>query len=247
MPWATTRDAPPHAWDFTHADGNRMHTEEAEACDDVAWVIAGRAERLSRALSGRRVIEVGSGRGACLAYAMRALGAEACFGLDPSPGAVAATLRTIGPLGGKAGRIGDPEAEAEALAFGADLAWSHGVIEHTEGEATARHVADLIRFSRRWVAISAPNPRSPTYAAWRRNLLDNESWSWGFEEPADGYADVLLAAGCEVVYDGTTAGSLAALSPFLRSLGRPEVVPADEPGLYTLVIARKIHSGVSNG
>ena len=239
MPWATTREAPPHDWDFTHANGYDMHAEEAESCEDVARILAD-ADRVGPMLTGRRVIEIGSGRGACLRYAVHALGAVACHGLDPSPGAVAATNRTIESLGGKAGLLGDPEAEAEALAFGADLAWSHGVVEHVEGDAIDRHVADLIRFSTRWVALAAPNPRSPIYAAWRRHLLDAERWVWGFEEPLDGYADRFAAAGCSVIFDGTTASSPASLSPFLRTLS---VVPGwerapDEPGLYTLVVAR---------
>lgn len=239
MAWATTREAPPSAWDFTNANGYDMHAEEAEACDDVARVIAD-ADRSGPMLTGRRVIEIGSGRGACLRYAVRTLCASACHGLDPSPGAVAATIRTIETLGGKAGQLGDPEAEAEALAFGADVAWSHGVIEHAEGDGIDRHIADLIRFSSRWIAISAPNPRSPIYAAWRRHLLDTERWAWGFEEPLDGYADRLAAAGCSIIFDGTTSRSPSSSAPFRATLrtvpGWAE--PDDAPGLYTLVVAR---------
>lgn len=238
MAWETTREAPPHDWDFAKANGYDMHAEEADACEDVARIVA-EADKAGPMLVGRRVIDVGSGRGACLRFAVRTLGAAACFGIDPSPGAVVATIHTIETIGGRVGRLGDPDGEAAALAFGADLAWSHGVAEHTEGDEIDRHIADLIRFSSRWVALSAPNPRSPTYAAWRRRLLDTERWAWGFEEPLDGYADRFLAAGCEVVYDGTTARSPGARAPFLQLPGGWTHAPADdEPGLYTLVVAR---------
>lgn len=234
MAWASTREAPPCAWSWDGRDGFEMYAEEAEACDDVARVVAEHGDQFA----GCRVVEVGCGRGACLHYALTVLGASAVLGLDPSEGAVAATLRTVGALGGLAVVLRDP-LPGFALDFGATVAWSHGVVEHVEGSAVDEHVALLARLSRRWVAISAPDPRSPTYAAWRRDRLDREDWPWGFEEPLDSYAPACRAAGLDVVFDGTTARSPAALAAFLRGPdGSTRPVPAGEPGLYTLVVGR---------
>lgn len=234
MPWASTREAPPCEWSWVDRDGLHMHPEEQAACDDVARVLA----EQGTAFGGVRVVEVGCGRGACLHYARSVLGASAVFGLDPSAGAVDATLRTIGEAGGKARRLGDEGAVEEAVAFGADLAWSHGVVEHLDGdEAIRAHVELLARVSRRWVAISAPNPSSPVYAEWRRRRLDAENWPWGFEEPLAGYGDVCRAVGLDVVFDGATARTRDSMNAFLATLELDDV-PANEPGLYTLVVAR---------
>lgn len=223
-------------WSWDGRNGFSMFAEEQEACDDVARILSSHGHPFP----GLRVVEVGCGRGACLHYAQSVLGASSVFGLDPSAGAVDATLRTIGEAGGKARRLGDEGAVEEAVAFGADLAWSHGVVEHLDGDDAIRaHVALLAKLSRKWVAISAPNPNSAIYATWRRRLLDQERWQWGFEEPLESYAPAAIAAGLIIVTDTTTARSRRAAAPFVRDRdGWTQEYRDEAPGFYTLLIAR---------
>ena len=67
-----------------------MYAEEKAACDHVAFVLN---DYDPPGFKGRHVLELGSGRGACLRYAATELGAGRVTGIDVLPGSVEATMR----------------------------------------------------------------------------------------------------------------------------------------------------------
>jgi len=242
VPWTDTREAPPATWRWS-----REHALSPTPPDEASAVST--VERLL-GLRGRTVLDLGCGRGACLREAW-IRGAANLIGVDPSPGAVEATGWAIDGAGvpPERSRIvrADHLGALEALgARVADLAWSHGVVEHLEpsGDLEA-YLAALMALSSRWVAVSAPNPASPAYEAFRAKLLREERWIWGYEEPLPSYAPLLTRMGCEVISDGHVAGTEDAARPYYRVLPHPEsdrlrraYAEGSVVGVCTLVVAR---------
>ena len=96
-----------------------------------------------------------------------------------------------------------------------------------------------------YVALSAPNPASPGYAAFRDLLLAEERWLWGYEEPLASYAPWLTTAGATVLRDQDVGREWRHVDPYARQLStevqaaiRERCELGIEPGVYTLIVAR---------
>jgi hypothetical protein len=242
MAWSSTRDAPPATWPWR---------EEYEIGAKVAIPIDERAAIAiindvllkydATGLHGQHVVDLGCGRGACLAEA-RAHGASELLGVDPDLWACKLTERNVD---GAKTICGDATAALEA-GVRAGIVWSHGVVEHLEGDELFDHLWCAIEMSRRWVAFSAPNPANGPYRDFRENHLLNETWPFGFEEPLLSYGQMLLDMGCRTVWDGSVGDHIFHLALlYAQALPRVrQVYWTNEfieqgriPGPITLVVA----------
>jgi SAM-dependent methyltransferase len=204
MAWESTREAPPAAWpwreEYERAARIVVPPDEAAAVWLMNEVLL---KHEGRGLGGRSVIDVGCGRGACL-HAAATLGAgPVLIGVDPDPWACALTSRNVGA------RIfcGDARTAYEAR-MRADVAWSHGVVEHLEGGVLFEHLEYVVKMSREWVCVSAPNLDNGPYREFREMALREESWIYGFEEPLGRvYGQMLLDLGCVTAWDGSAGGN----------------------------------------
>lgn len=240
MAWASTEEAPPREWAWPDPEG--MYEEERAACVAVDRVLRA-ADGVG--LRGRTVLELGCGRGACLRYARDHLSAGPLIGVDRAAGAITAAVAALADLPDV--RVVQAEATATGLPDGcADVVWSHGVVEHFRPDDLAAYVREALRLARGgYVAFSAPNPAAPSYAAFRRLLLAEEKWEWGYEEPLASYASVVAAEGGVVLFDGSVGTKFKHAHPYARLLPEAEqdairerCAARTEPGIYTLVVAR---------
>lgn len=244
--WTTTADAPPCEWEWAKSTPPEvMYAEEQEACDVVASTLRSLD---APGFQGRFVAELGCGRGACLRYALTALGAGQVAGLDLHPNSVQATHRALAPL------VANPSVLLIHDATGVEeirtqlgrlpwLVWSHGVIEHIEGEALVRYVQLARDITERWVAFSAPNPAHPLYRAFRAHHLAAKTWRWGFEEPLPHYGPLLRQHGLEPIFDGDVGTTWAAHRGYVlhdnKDASYLDWAHGRYPGIYTLVIAER--------
>lgn len=193
-------------------------------------------------LQGKSVLDYGCGRGNCLAEAAR-LGALELLAVDEDPDAVALAreaCRTFRATFQGMYRTNDlPDGVV-------DVVWSHGVVEHLRPLDLAIYLREAARLSRRWVAVSAPNPANEPYLEWKRKLLREERWIFGYEEPLRSYATALRAAGLEVLYDDPCGVSEelstmygAGLGPERHDYWRARWRQGTRDGVNVLAIARK--------
>lgn len=231
MAWKSTREAPPCRWAWPDGtEHDEIPIEEREACLTVDQVIGG--------VRGLSVLDFGAGKGACLRVADSS-GAGALIAVDESPGALRICRRVFG------GRALNVLCENNRVPLPdgiADVVWSHGVVEHMEGETLREYVAEATRLAARWVAFSAPNPMCRTYREFRAHHLERETWCWGFEEPVVSYSPWLEACGLTTVFDGDIGRSWRVARTYAIGDNRWHKRNHETgacPGIYTLVVARK--------
>lgn len=231
MAWASTREAPLRAWVWSDEDASAPTPPDEEAAVRRVDELVG--------LSGRSVLDLGCGRGACLRLAA-ALGAGPLFGVDPSRRALEVTRLAVPEA-----RLVEASGDQVPLPDGvAEIVWSHGVVEHL-GDGLEAYLREAIRLSSRFVAFSAPNPRCPAYSAFRHVALETETWEWGLEEPLPSYAPALRRLRCRIVWAGDVGRTWREVGVYGDRL-QGEAVPVWRhlcaigafPGVATLVVGK---------
>lgn len=229
MAWDSTSEAPPRhwAWSESKAMSPTPHDEVASV-KAILQVIGDIKDKI--------ILDLGVGRGACLKMVSDAM---VRMGVDSSEGALRAAQIAVPdmlPVLADARRTGLPGGTAHVV-------WSHGVVEHFTPEELEDYVKEAVRLSCEYVAFSAPNPRNPAYAAFKKLKLENETWEWGYEEPLNSYADILSRHGCEIVLSTTSGRTWKEVSIYGRHSDKwrqwkLECDAGVMPGISTVVVAK---------
>jgi trans-aconitate methyltransferase len=237
MAWKSTSEAPPAVWEWTRPEAATPKEEQAAIEEIHRQVKAIDGE----GLTGKSMLDLGCGRGACLRSAMK-FSPGRLVGVDSAQGALRATA-TVVP---QAFRI-KADARSVPLKRGiVALVWSHGVVEHFTADELPAYFREAGRLASGWVAFSAPNPNCGPYAECKAMMLGDETWAWGYEEPMASYRDYVEAIGFQVVADVTVGNTWEHVHTYASRLDSERTEYWQQtygagvgPGVYTLVIGRR--------
>jgi len=176
-------------------------------------------------LSGKRVLEFGSGIGWTSLWLARA-GAEVTVA-DVNPEALALSRQVFARAGCRAQWTEASVFAPESLPPGFDLVFNSGLIEHFHRDDQLRLVRSMAQLARPGghVAVFAPYSGGRLYVWSKRRLERLGRWRFGDEFPLHTMADLATATGLEVVCEHTAKpgdqwNMLAGLHPGLAQLGR---------------------------